>query len=1140
MDHVTLKRINYGPLFAGNNFNATNMVDQTQITQLYTTSSNHFAVMPPSTAGNVGVGITNPAAKLNVFLDTNNVDIIRASTAAHSVGLGVDSSSTYWGASIFQDGTKRFTVESNYGILVGSTYQGSAAPANGAIIEGSVGIGVASPTAALHLKAGTATASTAPLKLTSGIALTTPEDGAIEYHSSHLYFTIGTTRYQLDQQASGLTVGTTAITGGVSGRVLYNNGGVLGEMTTSGTGTELALTNSPSFTTPSLGVASATTINKVTITTPATGSTLTIADGKTLSTNTDIAFSSTAIQFAGGTITATFPTGTSTLYGTGTSTITSAQLATSLSDETGTAGSVVFSAAPALTGAVTASGTLRVGSTAMVSNALIGAVVGGNGLEFGHTNSAGYRGTIGAESSSGRNFLAFHAEAGTNANTYRTRGVVGSILTSDAGGGFIFGKATTATADNQALTNLLTISNAGAVAAGTYNSQTISATADFTGTLNVATGFKVAGAATTGNVLRGNGTNFISATLGGSDITGAALTKTDDTNVTLTLGGTPATSLLRAASITVGWSGTLSPARGGTGVANNAASTLTISGAYATTFTVSGVTSVTLPTSGTLYGSANDPLDTIAEWQSLCTNCADIVNDTTGTLTVARGGTGGTSASITLFNNITGYTASGATGTTSTNLVFSTSPTIATPTVTTSAVIPLIIGGTSTTSTLTLRSTSGSGTTGADIIFQAGNNGALETMRILNSGYVGIGMSAPLRKFDVAGSGRFTGTSSSTLTGTADPAASTTLSGTSTLFTTELVVGDRITVNGETRTVTAIASDTSLTVDVAFTNTASASVTKLPAIFLARTSGNAVNLTLNDQGNLGIGTAAASPSLKMEVAGSMRLTGPATSVLTGTIDPIASTTVTGVGTKFLNELVVGDRITVTGETRTVTAIASDLSLTVDSAFSDNANDTSPDKLAVIFVARDSSGTVQTRINDIGTLILGPTGSGKITYLTADPVYTIGGVAYATYAPAMIGIKEETTGLVDLTEKVDKVGYRYVIDFKNLATASDLWLFANVTNVKKHITKMSVLLSPEGNTRAWYQIDPDNYTLTLFSSKPTKVSYRLSAPRIDADEWTNFNHDGVTGMLIPNPVTFPRINDPYRPWDSAHTGRFFRL
>jgi hypothetical protein len=34
--------------------------------------------------------------------------------------------------------------------------------------------------------------------------------------------------------------------------------------------------------------------------------------------------------------------------------------------------------------------------------------------------------------------------------------------------------------------------------------------------------------------------------------TAAALTKTDDTNVTLTLGGTPATALLQATSLTLG------------------------------------------------------------------------------------------------------------------------------------------------------------------------------------------------------------------------------------------------------------------------------------------------------------------------------------------------------------------------------------------------------------------------------------------------------------------------------------------------------------------------------------------------------------------------------------------------------------
>lgn len=49
---------------------------------------------------------------------------------------------------------------------------------------------------------------------------------------------------------------------------------------------------------------------------------------------------------------------------------------------------------------------------------------------------------------------------------------------------------------------------------------------------------------------------------------GAALTKTDDTNVTMTLGGTPSTALLTAASMTLGWTGTLAASRGGTGASS--------------------------------------------------------------------------------------------------------------------------------------------------------------------------------------------------------------------------------------------------------------------------------------------------------------------------------------------------------------------------------------------------------------------------------------------------------------------------------------------------------------------------------------------------------------------------------------------
>lgn len=101
--------------------------------------------------------------------------------------------------------------------------------------------------------------------------------------------------------------------------------------------------------------------------------------------------------------------------------------------------------------------------------------------------------------------------------------------------------------------------------------------------------------------------------------TGAALTKTDDTNVTLTLGGSPTTALVNAASLTLGWTGTLSPTKGGSGIANAAGSTITLGGAvvtqgklnltglFDTIFRVTANTDVTFPISGTLATTSQLP-----------------------------------------------------------------------------------------------------------------------------------------------------------------------------------------------------------------------------------------------------------------------------------------------------------------------------------------------------------------------------------------------------------------------------------------------------------------------------------------------------------------------------------------------------
>ncbi len=186
-----------------------------------------------------------------------------ASSASYSNLLGFQAGMFYTGNNI---GSNNIIIGTNISlpdtiansmnlggvIFAKNTYATTTGnPSVAATATGSVGIGVVSPTARLMLPAGTNTAGTAPLKLTAGTALGTTEAGAMEFDGTHLYFTIANAgaRYQLDQQGGGLTVGTTAIASGTSTRVLYDNAGVLGEMTTTGSGTTLALATTPTFVT---------------------------------------------------------------------------------------------------------------------------------------------------------------------------------------------------------------------------------------------------------------------------------------------------------------------------------------------------------------------------------------------------------------------------------------------------------------------------------------------------------------------------------------------------------------------------------------------------------------------------------------------------------------------------------------------------------------------------------------------------------------------------------------------------------------------------------------------------------------------------------------------------------------------------
>lgn len=83
-----------------------------------------------------------------------------------------------------------------------------------------------------------------------------------------------------------ITVRTT-ITG-----ILSGNGTAISAASTTGSGA-VVLATSPTLVTPVLGVAAATSINKVALTEPASAATLTIADGKTLTANNSITLAGT-------------------------------------------------------------------------------------------------------------------------------------------------------------------------------------------------------------------------------------------------------------------------------------------------------------------------------------------------------------------------------------------------------------------------------------------------------------------------------------------------------------------------------------------------------------------------------------------------------------------------------------------------------------------------------------------------------------------------------------------------------------------------------------------------------------------------------------------------------------------------------
>ena len=180
--------------------------------------------------------------------------------------------------------------------------------------------------------------------------------------------------------AASLTAGNVTTNANLTGPIT-STGNATAIASQTGTGTKFVVDTSPTLVTPVLGVAAATSINKVALTAPATGSTLTLADGVTLTVNgsatvTNGTHSGTntgdQTNISGNAATVTTNANlTGHITSTGNAAIlgsfTSAQLATALSDETGT-GAAVFAGSPTFTGTVSAAAISTTGTLDLNNN----------------------------------------------------------------------------------------------------------------------------------------------------------------------------------------------------------------------------------------------------------------------------------------------------------------------------------------------------------------------------------------------------------------------------------------------------------------------------------------------------------------------------------------------------------------------------------------------------------------------------------------------------------------------------------------------------------------------------------------------------------------------------------------------------
>ena len=221
----------------------------------------------------------------------------------------------------------------------------------------------------------------------------------------------------------------------------------------------------------------------------------------------------------------------------------------------------------------------------------------------------------------------------------------------------------------------------------TFNQNTTGTAAGLSATLAVASGGTGVTTSTgTGSVVLSTSPTLVTPLLGtptsGNFSTGTFTWPTFNQNTSGTAAGLSATLVIANG----GTNSTATPTAGGVSYGTGTAYGFTAAGTTGQVLTSTGSGVPSWATVGGL-GTVTSVAATVPAFLSISgspiTTTGTLAIGLSGTaLPVANGGTNATTASITSFNNITGYTASGATGTTSTNLVFSTTPTLTNPTVT--------------------------------------------------------------------------------------------------------------------------------------------------------------------------------------------------------------------------------------------------------------------------------------------------------------------------------------------------------------------------------------------------------------------------------------------------------------------------